>query len=61
MREIRRVTLDDALSLLVLYARNADRRAEAAAVRWIGRLALERGAFRLDELRERRSPRMPVA
>jgi hypothetical protein len=49
-RELRRLSLHDALRLLVLYAQKRDAKFEHAAVRWLGRLALERRAIGLAEL-----------
>jgi hypothetical protein len=40
-RELGRLTLDDALALTALLARLGDARFEPAAVRWLGRLAVE--------------------
>ena len=40
-REMGSVTLEEALQLVVLYAEQADPRAERAMVRWLGRLFLE--------------------
>jgi len=40
-RELGRLTLDDALALTALLARLGDARFDAAAVRWLGRLAIE--------------------
>ena len=40
-RELGRLTLDDALGLTALLARLGDSRFEPAAVRWLGRLAVE--------------------
>jgi hypothetical protein len=36
------VTLEEALQLVVLYAEQADPRAERAMVRWLGRLLTEK-------------------
>jgi len=41
-REIGRLSLEDALALVVLYAEGNDPRAERAMVRWLGRLFLEK-------------------
>jgi hypothetical protein len=41
-REMPRVSLEDALSLVVLYAEQGEDRFEKAAVRWLGRLFLEK-------------------
>ena len=41
-RELGSLSLDDALALTELLARVGDPRFEAAAVRWLGRLACER-------------------
>ena len=41
-REMGRVTLEEALQLVVLYAEQADPRAERAMVRWLGRLFTEK-------------------
>jgi hypothetical protein len=49
-RELRRLSLHDALRLLVLYAQKRDAKFEHAAVRWLGRLALERRDIGLAEL-----------
>lgn len=40
-RELGRLSLIDALSLVVLYAAAGSPKFEAAAVRWLGRLAVE--------------------
>ena len=40
-RELGRLTLEDALALTALLARLGDARFEPAAVRWLGRLAVE--------------------
>jgi hypothetical protein len=40
-RELGRLSLIDALSLVVLYAATGSPKFEAAAVRWLARLALE--------------------
>ena len=40
--EMETLTLEDALALVVLYAENHDDKFERAAVRWLGRLMLER-------------------
>jgi hypothetical protein len=40
-REIGSLSLLDALTLVVLYARTGSRKFEPAAVRWVARLALE--------------------
>jgi hypothetical protein len=37
-----RVPLEDALALVVLYAEQGEERFEEAAVRWLGRLFLEK-------------------
>jgi hypothetical protein len=49
-REMGHVPLGDALSLVVLYARAGDPKAEPAAVRWLARLALERPRTTIGEL-----------
>lgn len=41
-RELGRLSLIDALSLVVIYAATGSPKFEAAAVRWLARLALER-------------------
>ena len=40
-RELGRMSLRDALSLVALYARMGSPKFEPAAVKWLGRLALE--------------------
>ena len=40
--EMGKVTLEEALQLVVLYAEQADPRADRAMVRWLGRLFRER-------------------
>jgi hypothetical protein len=40
-REMGKVTLEEALQLVVLYAEQDDPRAERAMVRWLGRLFTE--------------------
>lgn len=40
--EMKALTLEDALSLVVLYAEADDDKFEKAAVKWLGRLLLER-------------------
>jgi len=49
-REMGRLSLIHALSLVVLYARTGSPKFEPAAVRWLARLALERAEVRLSEL-----------
>ena len=46
------MTLGDALRLCLLLRDSADERYERAAVRWLGRFALEARAATLAELRE---------
>ena len=41
-REMDQVSLEDALALVILYAEQAEPRFERAAVRWLGRLLLEK-------------------
>lgn len=41
-REMGQVSLEDALSLVILYAEQGEPRFEKAAVRWLGRLLLEK-------------------
>jgi len=41
-REMRHLTLEDALELVILYAEKKDAKFERAACRWLGRLAVER-------------------
>jgi hypothetical protein len=41
-RDLGRLSLEDALALTTLFARVGDARADAAAVRWLARLAEER-------------------
>lgn len=53
--EMGRLSLSEALALLVLYAEAGDTKFERAAVRWLGRLFLERPmplslAYRCAEL-----------
>jgi hypothetical protein len=45
------VNLGDALSILVVMAEQADRQYDRAGVRWLARLAYERPAVRLEDLR----------
>jgi hypothetical protein len=49
-RELGRLSLMHALSLVVLYARAGSPKFEPAAVRWLARLALEGRDVRLNEL-----------
>ena len=49
-REMGRLSLIHALTLVVLYARTGSPKFEPAAVRWLARLALERAEVRLSEL-----------
>jgi len=49
-REMGRLSLIHALSLVVFYARTGSPKFEPAAVRWLARLALERAEVRLSEL-----------
>jgi hypothetical protein len=49
-RELGRLSLVDALSLVVLYAATGSPKFEAAAVRWLARLALEGRDVRIGEL-----------
>jgi hypothetical protein len=49
-REMGRLSLIHALSLVVLYARAGSPKFEPAAVRWLARLALERREVRLNEI-----------
>lgn len=49
-REIGRLSLMHALSLVVLYARAGSPKFEPTAVRWLARLALEGREVRLNEL-----------
>ena len=49
-RELPFVSLLNALALVVLYARTGSPKFEAAAVRWLARLALEGKDVRLAEL-----------
>jgi hypothetical protein len=42
-KELGRLPLGDALKLTILYASTGSEKFEPAAVRWLGRLALERG------------------
>ena len=46
------IDLTDALRICVLMAQQGDRRFERAAVRWLGRFALERPTVRIEDLRE---------
>jgi hypothetical protein len=48
-REMRHLTLEDALELVVLYAEAGDEKFERAACRWLGRLTNERENLRLSE------------
>jgi hypothetical protein len=41
-REMGQVSLEDALALVILYAEQGEPRFEKAAVRWLGRLLLEK-------------------
>jgi hypothetical protein len=50
--ELPAVDLGDALSICLLMSAREDERYERAAVRWLARLALERPALGLGELRE---------
>lgn len=49
-REMGRLSLMHALSLVVLYARAGSPKFEPAAVRWLARLALDGRAVRLNEI-----------
>jgi hypothetical protein len=49
-REMGRVPLGDALSLVTLYAASGSPKAEPAAVRWLARLALERPRTTIGDL-----------
>jgi hypothetical protein len=49
-REMGRLSLIHALSLVVLYARAGSPKFEPAAVRWLARLALEGREVRLSEI-----------
>jgi hypothetical protein len=49
-REMGRLSLIHALSLVVLYARTGSPKFEPAAVRWLARLALEGREVRLNEV-----------
>jgi hypothetical protein len=49
-REMGRLSLIHALSLVVLYARAGSSKFEPAAVRWLARLALEGREMRLNEI-----------
>jgi hypothetical protein len=49
--EVGHVGLPDALGILLVIEAQDDERFEAAAVRWAGRLALEKPALTLVELR----------
>lgn len=50
-RELGRLSLMDALSLVVLYARVSSPKFEPAAVRWLARLALEGRDIGLADVR----------
>ena len=49
-RELEQLSLEDALWLVTLYARKGDPKFERAAVRWLGRLAIEGQAIDLHVL-----------
>ncbi len=49
-REMGRLSLIHALSLVVLYARAGSPKFESAAVRWLARLSLEGHELRLNEI-----------
>jgi hypothetical protein len=49
--ELGRVSLTDALSIVVLMAERDDRALDRAAARWLGRLLLERPSVTLSEAR----------
>lgn len=49
-RELGRLSLRDALWLVALYARKNDPKFEPAAVRWLGRYALEGRDVHLEDL-----------
>jgi len=49
-REMGRLSLIHALSLVVLYARAGSPKFEPAAVRWLARLALEGREVRINEI-----------
>jgi hypothetical protein len=48
--ELPQISLADALAIVMLMAADGDRAFERAAVRWLGRLALERPGVGLDDL-----------
>jgi hypothetical protein len=48
-RDVGLLPLRDAVGLLALYARGDSRKFERAAVRWLGRLALEKPRLTLEE------------
>ena len=48
-REMRHLTLEDALELVVLYAEAGDEKFERAACRWLSRLTNERENLTLGE------------
>jgi hypothetical protein len=48
-REMRHLTLEDALELVVLYAEVGDQKFEHAACRWLSRLTIERENLTLVE------------
>jgi hypothetical protein len=49
-RELGKLSLMDALSLVAAYARKGSPKFEAVAIRWLVRLALEGRDVRLDDL-----------
>jgi hypothetical protein len=49
-RELGQLSLRDALSLVSLYARMGSPKFEPAAVKWVGRLALEGRAIDLQDM-----------
>ena len=48
-REMRHLTLEDALELVILYAEAGDEKFERAACRWLSRLTIERENLTLSE------------
>ena len=50
--ELPAVRLDDALLITCLIEEQDSERFERAAVRWLGRFALERSSVRIEDLRE---------
>lgn len=49
-QELRQLSLEDALALVILMARDQDEAFDRASAKWLARLALERPTVHLDNL-----------